>query len=391
MPHELEPVERWFVSRGVPHFIEDYDASTDIWTRAAPLLLIAYVAGGFNALDLATWSWERNVVVALVVIAMLVATFCVANWLRDRPLLSRPTEIGNVELALVVIGPALPSLVLDQFGDAIQSVLEGVGVLALIYFGTSYGVVPLLRWAGSRSAAQLSLIAALVLRVLPLVLLFTVFFFISAEAWQVAGTLAGVPYLLVLLMFFVLGALFVLSRLPKEMHGLATFDTWPDVRAALADDGPIDPDTLPSTGPAPPPRLLRRQKFNVALVQLFPQVLQITSVAALLFGFFVLFGFLAIPEATVASWTGIDDVHVYARWTVSDRELVLSEPLLRVAGFLGAFNGMYFTVVLSTDATYRDEFAEDVRPEVRQALAVRAAYRHLRATEAVSGDGLPAA
>ena len=33
---------------------------------------------------------------------------------------------------------------------------------------------------------------------------------------------------------------------------------------------------------------------------------------------------------------------------------------------------MYFTVVLSTDATYRDEFAEDVAPELRQALAVRA-------------------
>ena len=32
---------------------------------------------------------------------------------------------------------------------------------------------------------------------------------------------------------------------------------------------------------------------------------------------------------------------------------------------------MYFTVVLSTDATYRDEFAEDVAPQIRQALAVQ--------------------
>jgi hypothetical protein len=36
---------------------------------------------------------------------------------------------------------------------------------------------------------------------------------------------------------------------------------------------------------------------------------------------------------------------------------------------------MYFTVVLSTDATYREEFAEDIGPELRQALAVRRVYR----------------
>jgi hypothetical protein len=46
-----------------------------------------------------------------------------------------------------------------------------------------------------------------------------------------------------------------------------------------------------------------------------------------------------------------------------------------VAGFLGAFSGMYFTVVVSTDDTYRREFAHDVDPEIRQALAVRAAHR----------------
>jgi hypothetical protein len=52
--------------------------------------------------------------------------------------------------------------------------------------------------------------------------------------------------------------------------------------------------------------------------------------------------------------------------------------LIRVAAFLGAFTAMYFTVLLSTDATYRDEFAEDVAPELRQALAVRCVYRRAR-------------
>jgi hypothetical protein len=171
------------------------------------------------------------------------------------------------------------------------------------------------------------------------------------------------------------------------MRGLATFESWDDVREHLG-DGPIPPASLPVDGVPGPPGLGRRQQLNVALVQVFPQALQITFVTVLLAAFFVLFGFLAIPEDTVASWTGSPDVHVLLSWRVSGRDLVLSEPLLRVAGFLGAFTGMYFTVVLATDATYRDEFAEDVGPEVRQALAVRAAYRYRRAT--VTGDAPPA-
>ena len=107
---------------------------------------------------------------------------------------------------------------------------------------------------------------------------------------------------------------------------------------------------------------------------IFSQAIQVTLVGLALTGFFVLFGFLAIPEATIEAWTTLDSIEVFADVTVGDRILVLSEPLVRVAAFLGAFTAMYFTVLLSTDATYRDEFAEDVAPELRQALAVRCVY-----------------
>jgi hypothetical protein len=65
---------------------------------------------------------------------------------------------------------------------------------------------------------------------------------------------------------------------------------------------------------------------------------------------------------------------------------VISEPLLRVAGFLAAFAGMYFTVVLSTDSTYREEFAEDIGPELRRALAVRLLYRRSLRADKMVGD-----
>jgi len=38
-------------------------------------------------------------------------------------------------------------------------------------------------------------------------------------------------------------------------------------------------------------------------------------------------------------------------------------------------------VVLTTDDTYRSEFADEVGPEIREALAVRTAYRVARGTE----------
>ena len=53
-----------------------------------------------------------------------------------------------------------------------------------------------------------------------------------------------------------------------------------------------------------------------------------------------------------------------------------------LAGFLAAFTGMYFTVVLSTDELYRTEFAEDVAPQIRETFAVHRAYVHRLQAEA---------
>lgn len=366
-------IERWFARRGVPHFIDDYAATTDIWTRSAPLLLVAYVAGGFNALDLHDWSLGENLAATALVIGVLVAAWVVTNLVRRRPVLARPTVIGTPELAAFVLGPAVPSLIVGQWGDIAKTVVEGLAVLAVIYVSTSYALVALSRWALGRSVAQIGSLVALVARALPLLLLFTAFIFMSSEIWQVAGTSVGLVYVFVLAIFFAFGAIFVLSRLPAATRGLATFDSWDDVRALLAGT-PAAGVELPTQGRPPDLPLRPRQRFNAGLVAVFSQAQQITLVALLLSAFYVVFGLLAISEATTRSWSGLTEVHVLLRLHLDGRELVITEPLLRVAGFLGAFTGMYFTVVLSTDATYREEFAEDVGPQIRQALAVRSAY-----------------
>jgi hypothetical protein len=55
----LTATERWFVARGLPHFVERHDTVWAIWSRAVPLLVVAYVLLGLNALDIRCWpcSW----------------------------------------------------------------------------------------------------------------------------------------------------------------------------------------------------------------------------------------------------------------------------------------------------------------------------------------------
>ena len=68
---DREAIERWFVRRGVPHFIDDYRATTNVWTRAFPVLVVLFVAGiatelglesefGAGLVGLARRRWHRG-------------------------------------------------------------------------------------------------------------------------------------------------------------------------------------------------------------------------------------------------------------------------------------------------------------------------------------------
>jgi len=384
----LHDIELWFVEHGVPHFVErKTDGSMlDTWTRALPLLVVAYLLLGFNALDLSDWTLAENLLASAGVILMLIGAWAISNRLRGVDSFARPTDVDAPELALFLFGPAIPVLLFGQLGDAVQTVLTGAVILTLIYVWSAYGVGPLLRWGWRRGRRQVASLGSLVARALPLLLLFNTFLFINAEVWEVAGTLHGPAYAVVLLTFVVLGATFALSRVPSLIRSVNTFESWDDIDDHLEatpaahligarPDGGGRPDSTHQVD-----SLRFRQRLNIGLVVLFGQALQITLVTIALTAFFVGFGFFGITESTVTNWTRVDDINIFLSAPFGGRELVLSEPLARVAFFLGAFSGMYFTVVLTTDDTYRSEFSDDIGPEIREALAVRTAYRVERGT-----------
>ncbi|HWL46001.1 MAG TPA: hypothetical protein VNQ73_23875 [Ilumatobacter sp.] len=376
-PAQAVQIERWFLQRGVPHFIDQSHSTVlDTWTRAIPLLVPAYVLLGLNALDLDS-SLRRNLAIAGVAVVVLVGTWMVSNLVRRQPPFARPTDIGWPEVTLFLVGPALASAVSGQWGDAAETVGYGLVLLAVIRFWSSYGIGPLLRWTWRRGRSQLTGLGPLVAKAVPLLLLFNMFLFINAEVWEVAADLTLVAYLVVVAILFTLGLTFTMSRIPGVIGAMNRFDSWDDIEALVAG--------TPAAGACPPgdcaanSTLPLRQRLNVGLVVLLGQGLQVLLVVLALVAFFVVFGFLAIsPEVTMA-WTGHTDLDPLLTATIDGRQHALTRELLAVSVFLGMFSGMYFNVVLATDVTYQTEFADDVAPEVRQVLAVRRVYQVIRA------------
>ncbi|MCL4292367.1 MAG: hypothetical protein KJ056_04985 [Acidimicrobiia bacterium] len=369
-------VERWFLRRGLPHLIDGYSASRDVLTRAAPVLALVFLVEVLGAPKRSFPVWLDAVAVAAG-FAILLGAWALVNRLRGRRPLALPTDVGRTEVAVFVLVPPLLPLVFGaQVGSAVVTMLANAVLLGVVYLGASYGVVPTTRWAAGRLARQAADVFALLVRTLPLLALFVTFLFLTAEVWQSAGTVHGFTYALLLGLVFTVGTVFLVMRTPRDVAELGVFESWAEVRR-LAEGTPAEPLIDPAAGSdrapvAGLPGLSRRQWGNVGLVLIVSQGLQILTVSLLIGGFFLLLGVLTVSEATTQAWSG--SAHVLASVHLDGRDLVLTEQLLRVAGFLTAFAGLNFTVYLVTDPTYRAEFREEVVGEVRQALAVRAVY-----------------
>ncbi|MEY2478379.1 MAG: hypothetical protein QOG87_3694 [Actinomycetota bacterium] len=372
-PEVSEETERWFVRQGVPHFIDDYSASRDVLTRAVPLLtliLLFEVAGAANA----DWPWWANVAAAAGGLALVLGMWAGVNALRRRPLLERPGRVGWVEGSVFVIAPSLLPLVFGAQGrSALATAAGNAALLGIIYVGTSYAIVPMLRWGAARTVRQLGSILGLLVRVMPLLLLFVTFLFLTVEVWEVSARLDGFYLVATAGLFVGAGTVFVAVRLPQEIGALARFDSPSTVVDLTAGTPMAERAVAVGDRACTSPALSRREWINVGLLVFFSQALQIVTVSALLGAFFMVFGLLTVPADMVARWSShaVDEL---ARFPLWGRDVVVTSELLRVAGFLSAFSGLYFTVTMLTDATYRQEFLDEVVGDARQAFAVRAVY-----------------
>lgn len=349
---ELAAYERRFRKAGLPLFIEDYTAAEDVFNRAIPLLGLVFVAELLGAIDL-DWPVAANVAAALGGLALLLLAAGAVNRMRGRRFLSVPERVGKTELAVFVLVPALLPLIFGgQVESAIVTAAGNVGLLLLVYLVVGYALPAILREAAIRLVRELASAVATLTRALPLLLLFAVVLFVNTEMWQVLATTPDELLALLGGLLVLLGTLFLVARLPQEVHGLE------------------------QAAPGGPP-LGRRQRVNVGLLVLFTHGLQVIVVALGLGAFFVVFGAFAVGPEVRESWLGTTGDSLMVLDVLGERVEVTSE-LLRVSGGIAALSALYYSIAVLTDAAYREQFLDRMSDEMSSTFAARVEYLALR-------------
>lgn len=372
----LGRTEGWFLHRGLPHLIEDYRAREDVFTRGVGVFSFVALVEVVTAVRL-EWRWWQNLLALVGGAALLVSLYVAVNMARGRRPTQAPDDVGAVELGLFVVLPALVALAFGQEGSALLTALANLVLLLLVYLVAGYGLIPMTRWALGQTLGAIGAVAGLVGRALPLLFALTIFLFINTEAWQVAAALPVSLFLLTGALFVGVGLVFLATRLPREVRRLDE---------EVVGGGAVDAcEGTPLEGVGTPPGattgarpLGRRQRVNVYLVLLFAQAVQVVLVALAVFGFFIVFGLVAIRPVVVGAWLGDIPSEVLVSLELFDHRLELTSALVQVSGLLAFVAGFSFTVSMVSDATYREEFFADVVGEVRQALGVRRVYLALR-------------
>ncbi len=384
---ERDRCERWFVRRGLPHLIDDYTATDDIFTRMAPFLAGVVFLEFFLAFG-DRWTGWSQAVAFLGGIAALVGGVVLVNRIRGRRSFQLPDDIGVWELALYVVLPIVPTVIGSQgsaLDNAVSVVAFNLVLLAVGYVVTSWALIPMMRWSFGQVRRQVTDVANLAMKSLPTLLIFSAFIFINAEMWQVANDFTLPLFGMVMLLLVGIGGIFIFVSVRRLTVDLARFSAWGDVRPRCANT-PVEEIIPADDEPAPDtPPLMRRAEWNVNLLLFVAQGIQVLLVSLVITTFYVVFGLLTVREETLLQWTTVGELTYERDWAVDiaifGTDLIFTRQLLLVALFIGMFSGLNFAVQVITDDTYREEFIADMTAEVRDALAVRAVYhRRLVAT-----------
>ncbi|WP_107774933.1 hypothetical protein [Nocardioides sediminis] len=283
---------------------------------------------------------------------------------------------------LVVVAASLAGLLgwlSSQVAAAPAVLLTVVGLGALAYALTALRARPIVGWALKRTLSSLGSVVSTASRALPLLLVFVAFLFINAEAWQMAASLGFGTLWLTALLLLGLGTVFLLVRLPEEVD--QADDAVDDAFLLRAcRDTPLEEVSRqmvedPGADPAAHAHISGYDRWNLVVVLLVIQAVQVLVLVAAVFGFLLVFGSLILEESVQRSWTGAPTSHLAFVPNVSAE-------LVKVSLFLSSFSGLYFTVSAITDESYRGQFFATVTRHLEKAVGVRAVYLTLREREA---------
>lgn len=291
----------------------------------------------------------------------------------------RPRRLVPILLLLVAVAAAAGGLLgwLSEQYTAAPALWLSVTVLGLLWYAsTALHARPILGFALSRTLGSLRFVAPMASRALPLLLVFVTFLFVNAEAWEMTSNLPfGLLWVTVLLMFG-LAVLFLLVRLPEEVDRVD--DEVDDAFVVRACAGtPLEAASRevaadPAIDPQEHAQVSGFERWNLILVLLVIQTVQVLLLSITVFAFFMLFGSLVMETTTQQSWTGRDFI------PAAPLLPHVSLSLMKVSLFLASFSGFYFTVSAMTDETYRRQFFSVVESQLERAVGMRAVYLAMR-------------
>ena len=315
--------EEWFSSRGLPYFVDDVRTS---------------VRGRLD---------QRRLAVLGAVSAVFAAAGYAAVWLGK-----------------------------DDVSNSILAAMVASGVPLAAYATRALYAGTVARWTIGRTFSSLGLLIPLVTRALPLLLLFVTFLFINTEVWQVASSLDNGVLWVSVLLFALVAVAFLLVRLPEELDQVDDEMTGARLVEACAGT-PLAAEAVRVAGDVDDAVLLQRAqvtglaKANLVLVLLVSQALQVLLLSLAMFAFFVVFGMVSIRPSVIELWVG------HPPTPFLDGIPMFTHELARVATFLAAFSGLYFTVYAVSDENYRRQFFGSLMKQLRRAVGVRTVYRCL--------------
>lgn len=273
----------------------------------------------------------------------------------------------------------------SKLASALVVLAVNVLFLGVVVLMVAFGIDTFMDWVRRQMNAIIDGIAMALAHGVPLLLVFTVFFALTAETWEVAAEASIGKYLGLLGALAGLILAFALASSVLQLRRDATFDDWDAVKNAALRRGEDSEASLPPEEPFSkelalmrttsdfPLNLRRLGRINALSVLGAYQAmvfLPVTVVATLLF--FGL-GEVAVSNETAAEWIYGDDA------TKKDEAKLeglpfKEQPGPRVALFLGLFSTLYLAVHVQSNGEQRKQFFDATERGVRQLLAVKLIY-----------------
>lgn len=287
----------------------------------------------------------------------------------------RGRRLATLALVVVLLGAAVGGLAWATetsyaAGPALWLTVTGLAVLW--YAATALHARPILGFALSRTLGSVRFLVPMASRAIPLLLVFVTFLFVNAEAWEMTTNLPFGQLWVTVLLMFGLAVLFLLVRLPEEVDRVD--DEVDDAFIVRACAGtPLEQASRevaadPDVDPQEHAQVSGFERWNLILVLLVIQSVQVLLLSVTVFVFFMLFGSLVMETETQLSWTGRDAI------PAAPFLPHVSLSLMKVSLFLASFSGFYFTVSAVTDDTYRRQFFSVVESQLERAVGMRAVY-----------------